>query len=77
MEQILKVCANELCRIIYKLSGFLDYIRSDLIKQIRQIKQTCSNFSNFSDFSDFSDLISGAALIVAIYFMLTFFLAWG
>ena len=74
MEQILKDCANELCRIIYKLSGFLDYIRSDLIKQIRQIKQTCSNFS---DFSDFSDLICGSALFVAIYFMLTFFLAWG
>ena len=71
MEQILKDCANHFSRIIYKLSQFLDYIRSDLIKQIRQIKQTCSNFS------DFSDLISGAALIVAIYFMLTFFLAWG
>ena len=65
MKQILMNTYNQFCRIIYKLSGLPVGHRSVSDKQISLISLIRQNWDNISE------ILGGAALVVAIYFLLT------
>ena len=71
MKQILVNYYNEVRRIIYILSVLPVGHRSVSDKQIRLISLIRQNWDNISE------ILGGAALVVAIYFLLTIGLALG
>ena len=71
MKQIVRYTYNKVVRIIYILSALPVGHRSVSDKQISLISLIRQNWDNISE------ILGGAALVVAIYFLLTIGLALG
>ena len=71
MKQIVRYTYNKVVRIIYRLTALPVGHRSVSDKQINLISLIRQNWDNISE------ILGGAALVVAIYFLLTIGLALG
>ena len=71
MKQIVRYTYNKVVRIIYRLTALPVGHRSVSDKQISLISLIRQNWDNISE------ILGGAALVVAIYFLLTIGLALG